>query len=306
MKKYICSSLIIWGGIFCLHLKAQVNVGINTENIHSNAILSIQNNEASKADPRHSRAMKFPNVNDMTDLQRYNASKSNPGTGTYIYDPDPSIEGMITYVKTRGDLMYFDGTTWNPFFSKGKAGITRVETVEGENPGFAFVLGISGGVTPNFRKIVQDDLGITGIDESFCDTIWDYTGSTPSYTLECSDNLRNLEIPESGMYEITLGLKLNAAALINLGFSNIEMEIAGWINGSQRYSHYVNIGSFIEIGKITSSNTSFSMFLRARDRVRFSVRFPWKRIAGGGSALPNGYINLVGGKDTYAIFRRVF
>lgn len=136
MKKYLVLFIIT----FCaMPLLAQkTGVGINTENVHLNAILSIKNDLSPVNDENNvmtSRAMHFPSVETMAEL------------------PTPTESGLLIYVKEVKQLMFFNGTTWLDIFSisaETRALSTRTKS-------YIIIANIGGDTYIDYNHLIMDN-----------------------------------------------------------------------------------------------------------------------------------------------------
>lgn len=259
-------------------------VGVNTEDIHKHAILSIKNSEEAENDATKSKAMKFPSVSDMTQLLRYDPNEPDN------YQDDPTIVGMINYVEDQKKLMYYNGKTWMPLFSSS-GDYTEVQCDQDKT--FPIILAIPGASSIRFGKIVQDGLRIASED----------------FYIDPEDaervDTRVFNIVESGMYDITLSLLLEANGLTTWG--GIEVEVRTFVNNTKRNTHNVKLNdSFlgITVGERSRSALTFPMYLQQGDVVRFNVTFPWDNLFSLNIPIGAG-VKVCAGSETYVTFRKV-
>ena len=129
IHNYILIIFLLFNG----YINAQV--GVSTENIHGQAVLDIKNSAGEMIDPNESKALKFPSVDNTTQLPLYNSGASD------LFDDDPTMKGMLMYVKDKKELYFYNGQRWLPVVD-AKGNETRVSS--SAIASFGCTLGICG------------------------------------------------------------------------------------------------------------------------------------------------------------------
>lgn len=229
-------------------------VGINTEEIHEKAVVDIKNSDEEMNDSAKSRVLKYPSVDDITQLPLYNAGEAD------LFDDDDTMSGMLMYVDDKKELMYYDGKTWLPAVAVG-GNETRVKSVS--DISFPCVLGICGsGVIP-FEEVQFDGLRITKPSKDY------------------------FQIAETSMYEVSVSLQIKVSGL---SFSNATIKLKTMVNDSERNVKAAEARHFLlHLGDRYVVSYSFLVYLRQGDHVNFKASIPYDiGITGAGITLMGG------------------
>lgn len=188
----------------CIQVQAQVpeatGVGIGGEP-HEKALLDTYSDG-------DANGVLFPMVNSEKDLPLYN--KDYTGEGDLKYKADPTMAGMIMYVKDQKAYLQYDGASWArvgnmPFYMNPN--VTRLGTSSVK--GYGNVAGVNMGTGDvDFNRGLDNNsgdytdgffnrLGIKRKESSVSGTLW------LPYTVHC------YEISEDGIYNIGYNLRIN-------------------------------------------------------------------------------------------------
>ena len=238
MKKYIYT---IFTTLSILYSNAQV--GINTETPHANSMLEVKNQTNNGI--TENKTVLMPSVANKADLPKYNSA------ATDLYDDDNSMSAMVMYVKDKKDFNYYDGTKWKPIATGNKTFVHGIDT----EYQYVCALGICGTTTVKYTQPIagenpwMDELGITTND-----------GET-------------FEISETGMYEISISMKINISGVSTWPTINLN----SYVNGNLRNSRSTTTSSFIlATNDAARISYNFPLFLKQGDNINFRITSDYK------------------------------
>ncbi|OFM82635.1 hypothetical protein [Weeksella sp. HMSC059D05] len=165
---------------------------------NDHAILSLVNPSSNE---HKAKGLMLPLVDDITQLPLYDANEHD------LYTDDPTMEGMVMYVKEKEAVMVYDGEKWKTALDQSRVPYTRasLDPNAEKNPRLACVVAGCGSATTPFGLYSSDfdvdELGIISpIGEIDDENEEEYTYS-------------NFTMKERGFYRIFVSLGMKTSGL---------------------------------------------------------------------------------------------
>ncbi|MFV0198731.1 hypothetical protein OBK01_11025 [Empedobacter falsenii] len=193
--KNIFTLLVLF--VLATNSQAQVVVG-NPAYENDHALLSLIN---PSTNPNEAKGLMMPLVDDITQLPLYDANEHD------LYTDDPTMEGMVMYVKDQEIIMVYDGEKWKATLDQSDLPYTRasLNLNAPSNPKVVCVLAGCGSATTPFGLYSPDfDVDELGIITQ--------TGQISDQDPE-EDTYSNFTIQEKGFYRVFVSLGMKTSGL---------------------------------------------------------------------------------------------